>query len=204
MVPYAAEYRTTGFDAHVLASLTTIGTGTSLRAPAQSFADNLPEVYAPRPLTTPLLLLALLLLPFDVGVRRLLVSLAEVRLALAALARRRALQPAAAAAGAAGAPLTAIRARRATRRDRLAERNARGTSPAPGNAPGTSPAPGASPAPSPAPASRPERTPMPAAGQPFAVSSTCVVSRPIVLSASPSLQHSRLWGILRVLRVLSG
>ena len=60
-----------------------------------------------------------------IAVRRLLIGPAEVRAALAALARRRALQPAAAAVGAAGVPLVAIRARRTTRRERLAERNAR-------------------------------------------------------------------------------
>jgi hypothetical protein len=151
VVPYAAEYRTTGPDTPMLRSLTALGSGTFLRDPARSFADNLPGVYAPRPLTTLLLLLALFLLPFDIGVRRLLIGPAEVRAALAALARRRALQPAAAAAGTAGAPLIAIRARRATRRGRIAERNARGATPAPQ----------ASPAPSPAPASRPEHAPTP-------------------------------------------
>jgi hypothetical protein len=155
VVPYAAEYRTIGLDRHLLASLTAIGAGSFLRDPSQSFADNLPGVYAPRPLTTPLLLLALLLLPFDIAVRRLLIGPAEVRAALAALARRRALQAGAAAAGTAGAPLIAIRARRATRRERLAERNARGASPASQ----------ASPPPSPAPASRPEHAPTPPASR---------------------------------------
>jgi uncharacterized membrane protein len=153
VVPYTAEFRTTGLDAHVLRSLAAIGSGTFLRAPAQSFADNLPGVYAPRPLTTLLLLLALLMLPFDIAVRRLLIGPAEVREWLAALARRRALQPAAAAVGAAGVPLVAIRARRATRRERIVERTARSTSPAPQ----------ASPAPSPAPASRSEHAPTPPA-----------------------------------------
>src|ERR671936_216414 len=180
VVPYAAEYRTTGLDAHVLRSLAAIGTGTLLRAPAQSFADNMPGMYAPRPLTTPLLLLALLLLPFDIAVRRLLIGPAEVRAALAALARRRALQPAAAAVGAAGVPLTAIRARRATRRERIAERNAQSTSPAPQ----------ASPAPSPAPASRQEPTPMPAAQHRGGTSSPAAASP--APAAEPGATTSRL------------
>jgi hypothetical protein len=180
VVPYTAEYRATGLDAHVLRSLAAIGTGTFLRAPAQSFADNLPGVYAPRPLTTLLLLLALLLLPFDIAVRRLLIGPAEVREWLAALARRRALQPAAAAVGAAGVPLVAIRARRATRRERIAERKVRSTSPAPQ----------AAPAPSPAAASRQEPVPMPAAPHRGGTSSPAAASP--ASAAEPGATTSRL------------
>jgi hypothetical protein len=190
VVPYAAEYRTIGADDHVLRSLTTIGSGTSLRDPAQSFADNLPGVYAPRPLTTPLLLLALLLLPFDIAVRRLLVGLADVREWLAALARRRALQTAVAATGAAGAPLTAIRARRATRRERLAERSAQG--PGPVEQAPAAPSPGLAPrrphAPAPPPRGR-EGTSSPAAPSPAGTStSSSAASRPSAPSPSPAAE----------------
>jgi hypothetical protein len=137
-------------------------------------------VYAPRPLTTPLLLLALLLLPFDIAVRRLLIGPSEVRAALAALVRRRALQPAAAAVGAAGVPLVAIRARRATRRERIAEHNARSASPAPQ----------ASPAPSPAPASRQDPMPMPAARHRGGTSSPAAASP--APAADPGATTSRL------------
>ena len=123
VVPYAPEYRTTGADQHLLNDVTAIGGGTLLNDPARSFADNVPAVYAPRPLTPLLLLLALLLLPFDVGVRRLLIDAADLRAWLAALRRRPALQPAMAPAGAA-APLATVRARRATRRERVAASSA--------------------------------------------------------------------------------
>jgi len=138
VVPYAPEYRATGLNSHLVSDAAAAGDGVLMResAAGQSFADNLAPVYAPLPLTTWLLLLALLLLPFDVAVRRLLVGPAEVREALAALRARRArrLQPAGAGApmipmGTAAAPLTTLRARRSTRQDRVATQAASGQQP---------------------------------------------------------------------------
>lgn len=138
VVPYAPEYSATGLDRGLVGAAAATGGGALLSDAnaAASFAGNLPPVYAPRPLTVPLLLVALLLLPFDIATRRLLVGLAEVRAALAALAalrRRRALVPAVAgvpASAVAAAPLSAMRAQRVKRQERRTEPTARpGASP---------------------------------------------------------------------------
>jgi len=126
VVPYAPEYRDTGLDTGFVRQMAAAGGGALLAMgnAAASFADNVPPVYAPRPLTVPLLLLALLLLPFDIATRRLLIGLAEVREGLAALRRRRALTPALAGAPmAAAAPLTSVRAQRSRRQERAAGRS---------------------------------------------------------------------------------
>ncbi len=145
VVPYAPEYRATGLDAPLLAAAAAAGGGTALRDPAASFADNLRDVSAPRPLTTSLLLLALLLLPLDVAARRLLVGREDVRTLLAALARRRAGGPQSAAAvgaGTAAAPLSALQAHRAARQERVVDARAGTRDAAPTTPP--SPSPGAS------------------------------------------------------------
>jgi len=139
VVPYAPEYRATGLNSHLVGDAAAAGDGALMQesAAGQSFADNLAPVYAPLPLATWLLLLALLLLPVDVAARRLLVGPAEVREALAALRARRArrLQPVGAGAlmtpvGTAAAPLTTLRARRSTRQERVATGAAAGQQPA--------------------------------------------------------------------------
>ena len=118
VVPYAAEFRTFGLNTHLVRDAAAAGSGSLLSQPAQAFAANLPSVYASQPLTTALLVLALLLLPLDVAVRRVLVGLAELREGWALLTSRSALQPV--AAGAAAAPLTMVRERRVRRRERIA------------------------------------------------------------------------------------
>jgi hypothetical protein len=125
--PYAAEYRTTGPNPQLLGEMASIGQGASLTDPAASFADNLPPVYAPHLLTVPLLWLALVLLPFDVATRRLLIGMAELRAILAALSRRRRLQPAAVTV--ASAPLSTVRATRAVRRERATVQSPAATAP---------------------------------------------------------------------------
>ena len=125
VVPYAPEYRDTGLDTGFVRAMAATGGGALLTTgdAAASFADNVPPVYAPRPLTVLLLLLALLLLPFDIATRRLLIGLAEVREGLAALRRRRrALTPALAGAPMAAAPLTSVRAQRSRRQERVSGR----------------------------------------------------------------------------------
>ena len=150
VVPYAPEYRATGLNSHLVSDAAASGDGALVQesAAGQSFADNLAPVYAPLPLTTWLLLLALLLLPLDVAARRLLVGSAEMREALAALRARRARGPQLAGVGApltpmgtAAAPLTTLRARRSTRQERVATQAAAGRQP-------------------PASAARPTRTPV--------------------------------------------
>jgi len=134
VVPYAPEYRDTGLDTGFVRQMAATGGGALLAMgdAAASFADNVPPVYAPRPLTVPLLLLALLLLPFDIATRRLLIGLTEIREGLAALRRRRALTPALAGASmAAAAPLTNVRAQRSRRQERVAARSVQQPEPVP-------------------------------------------------------------------------
>jgi len=134
VVPYAPEYRDTGLDSGFVGAAAATGAGALLPATdaAASFADNLAAVYAPRPLTIPLLLLALLLLPVDIATRRLLIGLAEAREGLAALRRRRALAPAGVPAPAASAaPLSALRAQRGKRQEKRENPAPGVTTPAP-------------------------------------------------------------------------
>ncbi|MCA1595876.1 MAG: glutamine amidotransferase, partial [Chloroflexi bacterium] len=84
-VPYSAEYRTTGTNTSFLRALARAGGGSVLTSPGGAWADNVPSVFDSRSLTDLLWLLALLLLPIDIGVRRLVVTrrdLAAVRAAL--------------------------------------------------------------------------------------------------------------------------
>ncbi|HWE63658.1 MAG TPA: VWA domain-containing protein [Chloroflexota bacterium] len=113
VVPYAPDYRDSGPDPTTMQAIAAAGGGSVISRPAQAFADNLPPVDAPTPLQTPLLLFALLLLPLDVAVRRLVLGREDWQALLAALPRRRSAvtgsgQPA-------FAPLAGLRTRRATR-----------------------------------------------------------------------------------------
>ncbi len=72
-VPYSAEYQTTGADMSFLRDLAGAGGGSLISSPAAAWQDNLAAVYDQRSLADPLWLLALLLLPIDIGLRRLVV-----------------------------------------------------------------------------------------------------------------------------------
>jgi hypothetical protein len=72
VVPYSAEYRQGQRNPALLAALARSTGGNQLTQPADAFAHNLAPVYSAREIALPLLLLALLLLPIDIGVRRLL------------------------------------------------------------------------------------------------------------------------------------
>jgi hypothetical protein len=111
-VPYSPEYRTTGVNMPFLRTLAAAGGGGLLANPREAWNDNLKSVLAEYDLSLWLLFLALLLLPIDVGVRRLIVSRKELATILASLPLIRtapaALEPA--------VPLTgALRERRAHR-----------------------------------------------------------------------------------------
>ncbi len=181
VAPYAAEYRTTGLDSRLLNEMAAIGQGTLLADPASSFADNLAPVYAPHLLTVPLLWLALLLLPFDVATRRLLIGMTELRAILAALSRRRRLQPAAATV--ASAPLSTVRATRAVRRERATVQ--RPAAPPPAGAPPASPS--ATPSPPPRPTAVPRPVPEANASAPEAA-----VARPATPAANDATTTSKL------------
>jgi uncharacterized membrane protein len=112
VVPYAADYRDSGVDLAALRAIAQAGGGAVLTSASAAFADNLPAASAPTPLQTPLLLLALLLFPIDVGVRRLVLSRSDVMTILKSLRvkrRERAMVPP-------SAPLTLIRSRRTAAR----------------------------------------------------------------------------------------
>ena len=73
VVPYSPEFQTSGTDQHFLNLLAHAGGGTMLgpNAYASAFSQNLPSVYAAIPITFWLFVLAALLLPIDVALRRL-------------------------------------------------------------------------------------------------------------------------------------
>lgn len=100
VVPYSPEYSVSGVNWQRLQQIAAAGGGQVLTAPAQAFADNLAPVRGRVELWRWLLILAALLWPVDVAVRRLVLHTAALRGWLRALrvrARRegRALQTAA-------------------------------------------------------------------------------------------------------------
>lgn len=114
-VPYSAEFRVTGTNWSFLRTLAHTGGGALLTDPRAAWADNLAAVMDDRPLTDVLWLLALLLLPIDVAVRRLILTRRDIAVFRAAITRGRAL---ARSAQPAVAPLGTLRAVRAERRGR--------------------------------------------------------------------------------------
>src|SRR5205823_1763652 len=88
VVPYSPEYGLTGTDQNLLDSLARRTGGRLISDPNEAFTHTLPSVGAPRPLW-PLLMIALaILVVADVGVRRVRVSVPELRAGYAALRRR--------------------------------------------------------------------------------------------------------------------
>jgi len=123
-VPYSAEYRVTGTNMPFARALANAGGGSVVSQPSAAWQDNLDPVFARQSLSTWLWLLALLLLPVDIGVRRLIVSrrdLTAIRLAFLGMRR-----PTAGGAPAV-APLHALRRQRTAR----STEPARKVSPAP-------------------------------------------------------------------------
>ncbi len=138
--PAAEEYRRLGVDADALRSYATAGGGRALpMTPVDE--DDAPSVWEhditasafPTPIWPWLLLLAILLVPLDVGVRRVALSGADVRRARAWLARRVGLGKPEPDALPGLAELRAARERSARRSARSAE--SLGTSPRPETAP---------------------------------------------------------------------
>jgi Mg-chelatase subunit ChlD len=72
IVPYSAEYRQGQRNPELLAALSRATGGAKLTQPADAFAHDLAPVYSSREIGLALLLLGLLLLPLDIGVRRLM------------------------------------------------------------------------------------------------------------------------------------
>lgn len=71
VVPYSPEYKTSGVDRALLSQLAFITGGRELAESADAFVQNLPSIPSTREIWLPLLILAALLFPIDVGVRRL-------------------------------------------------------------------------------------------------------------------------------------
>lgn len=71
VVPYSPEYKDLTANTLLMAQMAQAGGGETLTRASQVFNGNRPSVYAPRDLTQYLVLLALLLFPVDVAVRRL-------------------------------------------------------------------------------------------------------------------------------------
>jgi Mg-chelatase subunit ChlD len=88
VVPYSPEYGLTGTDQNQLESLARRTGGKLISDPSEAFTHTLPSVGAPRPLW-PLMMVALaILVVADVGVRRVRISVPELRAGYAALRRR--------------------------------------------------------------------------------------------------------------------
>jgi Mg-chelatase subunit ChlD len=74
VVPYSTEYRQDQSNPALLADLRELTGGRELADPALAFDYNLPQVTRAQEIGLPLLLLALVLLPLDIAMRRLLVQ----------------------------------------------------------------------------------------------------------------------------------
>jgi hypothetical protein len=83
VVPYSAEYRQGQGNPELLAALARSTGGSRLAQPADAFAHNLAPVYSAHEIALPLLLLALLLLPLDIGIRRLILRRSDFGAAIA-------------------------------------------------------------------------------------------------------------------------
>jgi uncharacterized membrane protein len=88
-VPYSAEYLTTGTNTSFIRSLAKAGGGSVIAQPRSVWQDNLPSVLARRSLAPWLAFIAILLLPIDIGVRRLTVSRRDLQVIKAGLPWRR-------------------------------------------------------------------------------------------------------------------
>lgn len=78
-VSYPAEYAITGTDRRFLAALAGAGGGSVLSSPADAWSNDVPAVYNQQPLTLALWLITALLFPFDIAMRRLVVTGRDLR-----------------------------------------------------------------------------------------------------------------------------
>ncbi|HYF75863.1 MAG TPA: glutamine amidotransferase [Symbiobacteriaceae bacterium] len=111
VAPYSPEFATGAVDPAFMQRLAKSGGGSVLDDPKAAFARNLPMAPGRLPLDHALLVLALLLWPVDIAMRRLAITPLEVAAALKRRRERQALGPATAA----GAAVQKMRERRAER-----------------------------------------------------------------------------------------
>jgi hypothetical protein len=78
VVPYSPEYRDLGTDQNSLRAIARAGGGALLTSPAQVYAVQVPPAQAPQALDELLLVLAILLFPIDVALRRLILRVEDV------------------------------------------------------------------------------------------------------------------------------
>jgi uncharacterized membrane protein len=78
-VSYPAEYAAMGTDTQFLQAVAHAGGGSVLRAPGDAWSNDVPAVYDQQSLTLALWLLAALLFPFDIAIRRLVVTGRDLR-----------------------------------------------------------------------------------------------------------------------------
>jgi hypothetical protein len=88
-VSYPDEYRTTGTNMAMLRAIAQAGGGAVLSSPRQIWSTAAPVVYDEMPLSQQLWLLALLLLPVDIAVRRLVVSRCDLAALRSTIGRMR-------------------------------------------------------------------------------------------------------------------
>jgi hypothetical protein len=81
VVPYSPEYRASGVNIGLLDELARITGGGRLLEPAQAFLHNLPAADSAREIWRTLLLIAALLFPLDVALRRVMISRRDVQTA---------------------------------------------------------------------------------------------------------------------------
>jgi hypothetical protein len=134
--PAAEEYRRLGIDTDALAGFAGAGNGRQLPLDAEEpgravWTHDIEAGAFPTPIWPWLLLLAIVLVPIDVGVRRVALSRADLRRARAWVARRVGVGRAAPEAVPGLAELRAAKARSERRTERVAERDATVAAPAP-------------------------------------------------------------------------
>jgi len=88
VVPYSPEYRDLGTDVPTLKAIAQAGGGALLTDISQAFRVPVPNVRAALPISELLLVLAILLFPVDVALRRLIFRLEDMPAWRAAVARR--------------------------------------------------------------------------------------------------------------------
>jgi Ca-activated chloride channel homolog len=97
--PYSPEYKSTQPNRFLMTQLTQAGMGRPDPTPSTVFGGDRPGEFAPTDMVPALVLCAMLLLPFDIAVRRLAIDPDDVRRALGAITAPRARQPVASRAG---------------------------------------------------------------------------------------------------------
>ena len=118
VVPYSSEYRSSQGNPALLTAIATLTGGQMISAAADAFAHPDAQVTTASEIGLPLLLLALLLLPLDIALRRLMLRRSDLGTAGSWLAARRAAR----AARAAPAPTDPTMERLASAKRRVATR----------------------------------------------------------------------------------